>query len=263
MTTHDGDHRAEEARPGFSIEVGADWVGMESELRVAFGDAKDTLEATAFATCAGDGSSMPTGIVTALTGTAAVQASAGAGADAVADVYATINKVPPRHRGQASWIAAYSTINLTRQFGTAVNHAFLTDLTAGSPPLLLGCPLYEASALDGTINVGADNYMLIAGNFDRYHIIERIRMTVDLVPHLFATGNNRPARPWRRPIRHVERHLMTLATQGTITYVVATATFHGPGDLTVAEGTIKRNDDPIVKAHPNVFRAVEDLAVSL
>jgi HK97 family phage major capsid protein len=71
---------------------------------------------------------------------------------------------PVRHRCQASWIAAYSTINLTRQFGTAVNHAFLTDLTAGSPPLLLGRPLYEASALDGTINAGADNYMMIAGN---------------------------------------------------------------------------------------------------
>jgi predicted phage gp36 major capsid-like protein len=59
-----------------------------------------------------------------------------------------------RRSGQASWIAAYSTINLTRQFGTAVNHAFLTDPTAGSP-LLLGRPLYEASELDGTINAGA------------------------------------------------------------------------------------------------------------
>ena len=112
---------------------------------------------------------------------------------AVADVYATVNKVPPRHRGQESWIAEYATINLTRQFGTAVNHAFLTDLTAGSPPLLLGRPLYEASALDGTINAAAENYMLIAGNFDRHHIIERIGMTVELVPHLFATGNNRPS----------------------------------------------------------------------
>jgi hypothetical protein len=42
-------------------------------------------------------------------------------------------------------------------------------------------------------NAGADNYMLIAGNFDRYHIIDRVGMTVELVPHLFATGNNRPS----------------------------------------------------------------------
>jgi len=41
-------------------------------------------------------------------------------------------------------------------------------------------------------------------------------------------------------------------------YVVAATTFHRPDDLTVAEGTIKRSDDDVVKAHPNVFRPVED-----
>jgi len=185
-------HKAQAFVP-FSIEVGADWLGMESELRMAFTDAKDRLEATAFATGAGDGSSQPTGIVTALVGSGAIQTSVGADLYAVADVYATINKVAPRHRGSASWVAAYSTINLTRQFGTAVNHAFLSDLAAGSPPLLLGRPLYEASAIDGTINAAADNYMLIAGNFERYNIIDRIGMTVELVPHLFALANNRPS----------------------------------------------------------------------
>ena len=53
---------------------------------------------------------------------------------------------------------------------------------------------------------------------------------------------------------------MTLATKSTSSYVVATTTFHGPDDLTVAEGAVKRSDDPIVKAHPNVFKAVEDIA---
>ena len=47
-----------------------------------------------------------------------------------------------------------------------------------------------------------------------------------------------------------------MATKTIPSYVVATTTFHGPDDLTVAEGTIKRSDDPIVKAHPNVFRPV-------
>jgi hypothetical protein len=47
---------------------------------------------------------------------------------------------------------------------------------------------------------------------------------------------------------------------GAATSTVATTTFHGPDDLTVAEGTIKRSDDAVVKAHPDVFRAVEDIA---
>jgi hypothetical protein len=53
---------------------------------------------------------------------------------------------------------------------------------------------------------------------------------------------------------------MTMVTRTAPSYVVATTTFHGPGSLTVAEGTIKRSDDPIVRAHPNVFRPVENLA---
>ena len=85
----------------FSVEIGADWVGIESDVRMAFTVAKDRLEATVFATGAGDGSSQPTGVVTALVGTAAVQASAGADAYAVPDVYATINKMPPGHRDRA------------------------------------------------------------------------------------------------------------------------------------------------------------------
>lgn len=50
-----------------------------------------------------------------------------------------------------------------------------------------------------------------------------------------------------------------MATKST-TYVVAVTTFHGPDDLTVVEGTVKRSDNPIVKAHPNAFRPVEDIA---
>jgi hypothetical protein len=51
---------------------------------------------------------------------------------------------------------------------------------------------------------------------------------------------------------------MTMATKITPAYFVATTTFHAPDDLTVAEGNIKRSDDPIVKAHPTVFRPVAD-----
>ena len=53
---------------------------------------------------------------------------------------------------------------------------------------------------------------------------------------------------------------MSMATKSTPSYVVAATTFHGPDDLTVIEGTIKRSDDPIVKAHPDVFKAIEDIA---
>jgi hypothetical protein len=49
-----------------------------------------------------------------------------------------------------------------------------------------------------------------------------------------------------------------MAAKTTPSYVVATTPFHGTDDLTVAEGTIKRSDDPIVKAHSDAFRPIED-----
>ncbi len=52
---------------------------------------------------------------------------------------------------------------------------------------------------------------------------------------------------------------MTMATK-TPTYVVATTTFHGPGHLTVTEGVIRPTGDPVVKAHPQMFRPVADVA---
>jgi hypothetical protein len=46
-------------------------------------------------------------------------------------------------------VANLSIINKARQFGTSNNyHAFLSDLTAGTPPTMLGRPVYEASAMD-------------------------------------------------------------------------------------------------------------------
>ena len=49
-----------------------------------------------------------------------------------------------------------------------------------------------------------------------------------------------------------------MATKTTpITYVIATTTFHAPGDLTVVEGAIRPDDDPVV-AHPAMFRPVAD-----
>jgi hypothetical protein len=50
-----------------------------------------------------------------------------------------------------------------------------------------------------------------------------------------------------------------MATKASnITYVIATTTFHGPGNLSVTEGTIRPADDPVVKAHPAMFQPVAD-----
>ena len=178
-----------------SIEITQDYPGLAGDLVSILVDAKDNLEAVAFATGAVGGNN-PDGVVPLVvaydTGSS-IQASAGADAFAVGDVYATQAKTPPRNRSAGSWVANLLTINLIRQFGTANNHALLTQLADGQPPTLLGQPLYESSAMDGVINAAAENYMLLHGDFNQFLIYDRVGMSVELIPHLFATANNLPS----------------------------------------------------------------------
>lgn len=178
----------------FSIEVGMDWANMQSDIAMLLSDARDRLEATKFTVGAGSGSNEPTGIVTELTGGASEISSATTDTFAVADVYSTLEATPPRHRSKSSWLANLAILNDIRQFATANNyHGFTVDLTASGIPQLLGRPVYETSDMDGAINAAAENYVLINGDFSQYVIVDRIGMSVELVPHLFATGNNRPS----------------------------------------------------------------------
>lgn len=172
-----------------SIEALADEQNVTAEVGRLLAFGKDTLEATAFAT--GSGTGQPFGIVTALQGGAS--ASAGADTFAVADVYATKSNVAARYRANGSWLANDSIYDLVRQFDTTGGADLWTQLAFDRPANLLGKPAYEAEGMDGVINGGAENYVLIFGDFSHYVIADRIGMTVELVPHLFATANNRPS----------------------------------------------------------------------
>lgn len=182
-------HKASAFVP-FSIEIGQDWQGMEGEVRMMLDDAKDVLEGAAFAT--GSGTLQPVGLVTALVASSptVIVTSIGANVLAKGDVFATQAAVGPRFRSRGSWLANLSIINAIRQLGTTED-AFVNDLTAGSPPVLLGRSLYESSDMDGTYGSG-ENYALIYGDFQNYVIYDRIGMSVELIPHVFGTTNNYP-----------------------------------------------------------------------
>lgn len=174
----------------FSIEISQDWQGMEGEVRMMLDDAKDVLEGTAFAT--GSGTLQPVGIVTALVASSptVIVTSAGSNVLAKADVYATQAAVGRRFRSRASWVANLAIYNAIRQLGTTYD-AFLSDMTGGTPPQILGRPAYESSDMDGTYGSG-ENYCLIYGDFQNYVIYDRIGMSVELIPHVFGTTNNYP-----------------------------------------------------------------------
>lgn len=185
-----------------SIEAFQDEANVTQEVARLLAFGKDVLEANAFAV--GTGSGQPTGIVTALTGTASEINAAVDGTFAVGDVYTIQGSLPARYRPNASWLANNLIYNLIRQFDTQGGHEMWAHLGDGRPAQLLGRPTYESEDMDGTITAAATNFVLVFGDFSNYVVADRIGMTVEFVPHLFHTSNNRPSgqRGWYAYIRH-------------------------------------------------------------
>jgi HK97 family phage major capsid protein len=172
-----------------SFEVTQD-TNVVSQIGMMLQDAKDNLEATAFAV--GTGSTQPTGVVTAVAavgGSVITDSTVGSAAYAAADVYNLKAALPPRHRPNASWVANEAILLKTRQFasGTGPQHAFWADFGMATPSQLLGRPVYESSAMDST--VADTSKILLVGDFRNYLIVDRIGMTVAYEP--LVMGPNR------------------------------------------------------------------------
>jgi HK97 family phage major capsid protein len=166
-----------------SFEAFEDIVDLAGEVSKLFADAKNNLENTTFLT--GTGSSQPKGIVTALGAVTASRVSpATGGAFAIADLYSVQNALPARHSPGASWLASLTTINKARRFGegtTGSNSAFWGDLGAGTPPELLGRPVYEASPMSTSYTTGQD--IMAYGDWSKYWIADHVRGTmIEFVP---------------------------------------------------------------------------------
>lgn len=156
---------------------------LGAQLPRLFADAKDRLEAGAFATGAGTGV-IPQGSVTAGT----TGATAAATAYAVADVYTLQGRLGPRFRNsaRAAWMANLFYINKTRQFDTSGGSSFWANLGQDTPERLLGKPIYEASSMSSGTASG-DN-VLVFGDFEQYIIVDRVGMSVLYNPMLTAAA---------------------------------------------------------------------------
>lgn len=172
-----------------SFEAREDESNVAGEVARMIAFEKDRMESVAFVT--GTGVGEPTGIITALTGTASIIASATADTFALADVYALDSSLPARYAANASWVAHRGVANLVRRFDTNGGAALWTTLGNGMPQQLLGFPFYAAEAMDAVVNAGAENYFGVLGDFSNYVIADRVGTTIDYIPHLFG-ANRRP-----------------------------------------------------------------------
>lgn len=173
-----------------SIEAMQDEANVAGEVARLLAFGKDTLESAAFVT--GSGSAQPTGIITALSGSATAQVTATTrGAFGLVDVYALDEALPARFRSMGSWLGHRQALNDVRQFTVAGGADVWERLQFDAPPLLLGRPAYEAS--DMTATVTTTNHYLVFGDFSNFVVADRIGVNVEFIPHLFHTSNNRPS----------------------------------------------------------------------
>lgn len=170
----------------FSIEVGMDWGGLRAEMGRLLQDAKDDLEAAKF--ISGTGTNEPFGVLTGTTNT--VNAAAGQ-TFTLANLYSLVAALPPRYRARSVFVGDLQILNRIRQFDTVGSSAAIwqDSLQLGTPGTLLGRPAYEASEMSDTPATGAK--FLLHGDFSRYVIVDRIGLTVELIPHLMG-ANRRP-----------------------------------------------------------------------
>lgn len=184
-------HKAQAFVP-YSLESEMDIPGLTDQLRVALQDAKDRLEAAAFAT--GSGSGQPTGIFTALDANTNVELTTTTAATVgLVDLHSVYRNVPIRWRARSTWLSNPLWLGAIRQLGSAVGASFSGDLTDPLPERIIGRPVVESDDAPSTQTTTALDNILILGDFSNYVIADKpASMQVEFVPHVFGATNSRP-----------------------------------------------------------------------
>lgn len=181
-------HKAQGFIP-YTIEVGMDYPGFASEMSTLLAAGYSELLVDKFTI--GTGSGQPTGITVALDGSASEVDTATTNVLAAADVNGLWAALPERYRPNATWMSSTIINNAIQQLGSGAEASFTVDWTAEGVSVLKG---RRYITNDYVISAFATDVkpFLILGDFSNYLIAQRAGMSVELVPHLFATANNLP-----------------------------------------------------------------------
>jgi HK97 family phage major capsid protein len=161
-----------------SFEALADWSSIRETLAMMFQDAKDRLEADKFLNGAGEAANdEPEGLITGLNDVVGSHVDT-AISDATS-VYAVQEALGPRWQPRATWISSLATANVIHRLQDEDEPAlFNADRSR-----LLGKPWTEASEM-----ADHDPGALLYGDFREFHVVDRIGMTVEVVPHMLGAN---------------------------------------------------------------------------
>jgi HK97 family phage major capsid protein len=174
----------------YSYELELDAVNLLAQLGKLLIDGYAQLTNAAFTT--GTGSAQPTGLVTALVASSPSVVVNSGTADTLKsdDVFNLQGQLPPRFQAGASWAANLTTYNSLRQM-TTTNGSLMFPELRDEQPTLLGRPAYELSNAKSGISGGADNYLMVYGNFENFVMVDRFPASIEHILQLFGT-NKRP-----------------------------------------------------------------------
>lgn len=177
----------------YSIEVGMDYPNFAAEMQTLLAEGYDELLIDKFSR--GSGSGEPNGILTVLSGSSGTRvALQTAGTFAQTDFYKVWKSLPQRFRRNASWMMSVDVNNTIRQFGTAnVFHAYTVNIPTEWADTFFGKSAYESPYFPDSTTVTTNANLLVVGDFKNYKIARRGGMSVEQIPHIFHTLNNRPS----------------------------------------------------------------------
>ena len=179
-------HKAQALIP-FSIEIEMDYPGFAAEMSTLLSDGYMDLLANKMMT--GTGTIEPFGLFVATTTTVDVTTDNTFGAADIDKVWAAL---PEKHRANASWVMNVDVENDIRGFGSGTaTSRYTVNQTAEGINLLNGKRVILSDYAPTWTGTDGAN-ILIVGDLRKYVVAQRIGMTVELVPHLTSTGNNRP-----------------------------------------------------------------------
>jgi len=171
----------------FSIESDGDWPRLQGEMARLLQDAKDTLEAEKFVN--GTGSNEPEGVLYGIAAAYNV-GTTGDGFD-TGDLRVLTTRLGDRWEPRARWLAHRAVYTESERLDHAAGvSSDYRPLAAGEPLGLLGYPRHNSSAMESDFTTAAGR-VAIFGDFNQFLIVNKIGLTVELIPHM-VNGDGNP-----------------------------------------------------------------------
>ncbi len=169
------------------IDVG-DYISDRSGLSAGF------AEEAAF--IGGDGNGKPTGWLTTIAASGVNQTSAVSGKVTSVDMFTLKYGLPRAYRKNASFVVADTLISsLAQEKSTTGQYLWMPSLTANTPDVYLGKPIYTTDFL---ATLEPSSISAAFGDFSYYQIVDRVGWSMQKLVELYALNGQVGYRMWER-----------------------------------------------------------------